>query len=232
MNQLHLLYQLQQIDDEIGEKKERLRQVLRGQKENQALLAAQERVTAAGEALGKARAQQKDLELDLGTLNTNRKRAEERLYSGRVKNPKELGDLEQQIASMGRRRADLEDDLLEAMLLVEEAEGEAEAAEVQLEEAEAEWEERTGGLSAEQDELAVRLNALLEERAEQVAKVPGGALAEYEETRRRRGGIAVAALHNGLCQVCGVRASARKIVAARSGEIIHCGSCDRILYLP
>ena len=218
MSQLHFLYRLQQIDDEIRAKKQRLREVLNAQKQNGELVAARASKEKSDSRLQKARSRQKDLELELGSVSDKARRTEERLYSGKVQNTKELRDLQEGVASLGRRRSVLEDEILDVMMVVEEAEAENEEVSAELAEIEAEWEQTVAGLQEEQNELAVRVNQLLEQRQEQVGKI---------EQRRR--GIAVAAVKDGLCEVCGVRISANKVQAARMGEVVDCGSCGRIL---
>ena len=128
MSQVQQLYQLQQIDTEIRQKKQRLGDVLRAQKETEALLAARKRMETAVSALQSWQTQRQDLDLELQTLKNKAKSAEQRLYSGNVKNPKELADLQSSIDSMGRQRAALEDEVLEAMIMIEDAETEKAAA--------------------------------------------------------------------------------------------------------
>ena len=116
MSQIDHLYRLQLLDDEIREGKERLSDVLRLQAESPKLFAARERVEVTEAELQQRRTSQNDLNLELSSLNTKSKRSEDRLYSGIVKNPKELADIQQEIESLGRRRAVLEDEVLEAMI--------------------------------------------------------------------------------------------------------------------
>lgn len=231
MSQLHQLLHLQEIDSEIRDKKQRLREVLTRKKADEELQEARRRKERTETTLSKARSRQTDLELELGQVNANARRSEERLYSGRVKNPKELEDLQQSIAALGRRRDALEDQILEAMLAVEEATEEDEAAREQLEQVEEEWAKLSAALESEQDELARRLNELLELRKQQVERLEPALLKTYEATAARHGGVGVAALKHSMCQVCGVRTSGSKERAARAGELVYCGSCDRILVM-
>ena len=104
MGQIDYLYRMQQVDDEIRQGKERLSIVLRLQKESAELLVARERAKSAKDELQRSRTSQNDLSLELSSLNNKSKRSEDRLYSGMVKNPKELADIQQEIDSLGRRR--------------------------------------------------------------------------------------------------------------------------------
>lgn len=232
MSQLQQLYRLQQIDNEIREKKQRLREVMRALKDDEELVAARRRKEQTEEALHKVQGQQKDLELQLGSVNEEAQRSEDRLYSGEVTNPKELSDLQQKIASLGRRKEMLEDQILETMMAVEEAQEVDEAAGERLREVEAAWEEERERLTREQDELAEEAGRLLQQREKQVDLIDDKMMDAYEDTARRRGGVAVAPLVQQVCQACTVRVSATKARAAQEGELVYCSSCKRILYSP
>lgn len=228
MSQVQQLYRLQQIDNEIREKKQRLREVLQAQKQDEELRRAQARQEAAAQALTEARQQQKALEHELTQVNTKARRSEQRMYSGKVTNPKELTDLQQEIASLGRRSETLEEEILETMLLVEETQEEDEAAREALGEVQERWQKTVERLQKEQNELAVRLNELLAAREKQVQRIEPKMMSLYEKTGSRRGGVAVAGLRGGTCQVCGVRTNNAKIRAAEEGKLVYCGSCGRI----
>ena len=231
MSQLHNLLRLQGIDTEIREKKQRLRDVLQAQKGGQELDEVRQRHERSGEALQEAQMRQKALEFELNQISNKRRDSEQRLYSGKVQNPKELADLQHEIDSLARRRSGVEDELLEAMLEVESAQEEDESASEQLDEMEAIWGRQQTALAREQDELATRLNALLAAREEQLVRVDPKNLVAYESTRSKRGGVAMAVVKDGLCQMCGVRVSSNKVSAAHDGRLVRCGSCDRILVL-
>lgn len=231
MSQLHHVYRLQQIDDEIRAKKQRLREVLNAQKENGELVAARARKAAVETRLQQARKQQKELELELGSVTDKARRTEQRLYSGKVQNTKELRDLQEGVAALGRRRETLEDEILEVMMAVEEAQAEDEKVGAMLAGIESEWEQTLSTLQQEQNELAVRVNKLLELRQEQVERIDHPLLQTYRAVGERRRGVAVAAVKHEMCEVCGVRLSTNVVQAARMGEVAFCGSCGRILVI-
>ena len=230
MSQVALLYQLQQVDTEFQQKKERLTEVLRAQKETDALRADRQRAEAATQELTRWQTTQKDLNLELDGLNTKAKRSEQRLYSGNVKNPKELSDLQSEIQSLSRRRGALEDEILEAMIMLEEAEAEQEEANAALAETQAGWERAQSGLQQEQKELALRLHELTGQRKTLAGRVEPAALTGYEQLKQKRGGTAVAALKLNICQGCRLTVSANKVKEAEQGQQVYCGGCGRMLY--
>lgn len=229
MSQIDLLYQLQQIDDELRAGKRRLQEVLQELQGSERLEQARRRYEASSAQLRQAKSRQKELELELGSLTEKLKRSEQRLYSGAVRNPKELTDLEHEVAALARRGGGLEDELLEAMMEAEDALAAYAGAEEQLQAAEQSWQEREAALAAERDSLQASLRAQLARRETLVGRIDRTALAAYDNVSRRRPNPTVALLHDGLCQACGVRASGDVFRGARAGELVYCDSCGRIL---
>ena len=229
MSQAQQLHQLQNIDTAIRNKKTRLTEVLQAQKETAELLAARQRSATAADELQKWQTQRRDLDLELEGLNSKRKRSEQRLYSGNVKNPKELSDLQQEIESLGRRREGLEDEILETMILVEDAETEKTAADESLVTITEKWERAMAYFKEEQNELALALHQLMEQRQEQLKMITADSLKQYENLSRKKNGLAVATLRANMCLGCRMTISAVTERLARQGEITHCDHCGRII---
>ena len=229
MSQVQQLYQLQQVDTEIRAKKQRLGEVLRAQKETAELLAAQQRMKTAVTDLQSWQTQRQDLDLELQTLKNKAKSAEQRLYSGNVKNPKELADLQSAIEALGRQRATLEDKILEAMIMIEDGEAEKGAADRSLQTVQTDWEQGQASLKQEQNELALRLYELTGKRKERLGTISAVSLAEYDAIRQKKQGVAVVKIKNSICTGCRLSVSALKEKKAREGKKVYCASCDRIL---
>lgn len=230
MTQVHQLYQLQQLDTEIRQKKQRLSEVLKAQREPGELIAMRRRAETAAADLQKWQTIHTDLNLELSSLNDKAKNSERRLYSGKVTNPKELADLQSEIESLGRRREALEDEILEAMIHIEDAQAEKEAAEDALETLTARWEKEVADLKEEQNELALRLHRLSSKRQEQAQNIDAASLKEYEQLLKKKNGLAVASLRINMCQGCQLTVSANKMKAVDEGKKVYCGGCGRILY--
>ena len=229
MSQIQQLYQLQEIDTNLRQKKTRLAEVLQAQKETDELKAARQRAANAADELQKWQNQRRDLNLELENLNDKTKRSEQRLYSGNVKNPKELSDLQNEIASFSRRRAGLEDAVLEAMIMIEEAEEEKTAADDSLAAIQAKWERTQANYKQEQNELALALHQLMNRRQEQLKMVTAESLSEYETLSRSKNGLAVARLRANMCLGCRTTVSANIERLARHGQRAYCGNCGRIV---
>jgi len=229
MSQIDLLYRLQQIDDDTRAKKKRLSEVLRLQKPSEALLQARQ-IAAEKTAVSETHlASQRALNLEVRAVADKAKRSEDRLYSGVVKNTKELSDLQKEIEALVKRRAQLEDELLEVMLLLEEAQAEQAEAENHLAQLEGSLTAARANLGVEQHELAVAISQLMARREAQVLQLTAASLALYDDTVRRRGGTGVVLLRQGRCEGCQLTVSAHKAKEVSEGRVVQCGSCGRIL---
>lgn len=229
MSQARVLYDLQQLDTEIRTKKQRLGEVLRLQKDPPALVAAREAAAAADAELHLWRARHKDLTLEIAGVADKAKRSEERLYSGAVKVPKELTDLQHEVEALGRRRAALEDEELKVMMAVDERQAISAKAAAEVERLAGEFNASVATLKVEQQNLGVHLSKLIEKRGRQAALAQPALLKSYDQLIQEKRGLAVAGLRGSKCQGCQMTLSGTTIRAAAEGQLVRCDSCGRIL---
>ncbi len=166
MSEIHQLYRLQQFDQEIASGKQRLLAVLKGQEEPDPLRVAKEVLAETAARHQKWRAQQKQEDLGLGSVISKLQSSEERLYSGNVKTPKELADLQLSVESLRRQRETMEEGLFATMMELEQAEGDLATAERIVSELTAEWQSQVAVLRQEQGRLAEHINATIGQRQE------------------------------------------------------------------
>lgn len=233
MVQLLQLYQLQSLDSEIDQISHQLATIAAQLGESDALKQARAGAEAAQVQLRKLQAKMQDLDLELKSLTAKITNQEKLLYSGRALSAKEAANLQDEVASLKRWQSDREEKLLEAMVEVEDADAALAAARTGRESTEADWLAQQSGLQQTQGELQDRLSALKERRPNAAEKIDAETLRIYENLRKKKAGRAVVAVKNGVCQGCGMTASANKVRQARSGtELMYCGACGRILYVP
>jgi predicted nucleic acid-binding Zn-ribbon protein len=68
------------------------------------------------------------------------------------------------------------------------------------------------------------------EQAEARAQLGAPDLAQYDQLRRRKGGVAVVEMEGSVCGACGVRVSAHIAQQLSQAEhLARCGNCERIL---
>ncbi|MEP0807158.1 MAG: hypothetical protein HRF47_16880 [Chloroflexota bacterium] len=224
------LYRLQQVDSQMDAIRARLA-VIRQTLENDLELRAAAQALTAAEALHKqAAGALKQSEADVEKQELKIKQTEASLYSGNVKNPKELQDLQLEIASLKKHLGTLEERELEAMLRAEETEKSLEQAKAQLADIQSNVLAQHRDLAAESETLNKDLERLESERQAVIRNLDEQSLKTYEGLRQHKRGIAVAALSEDSCSACGATLTASQQQYARSVQLFYCPTCGRILY--
>ncbi|MFQ6057616.1 MAG: zinc ribbon domain-containing protein [Anaerolineae bacterium] len=232
MSRAQSLYRLQSLDLEFEEKVGRLREVEAGLGESEALREARRALLAEEQRLAELQKRLRRQDLDLKTLSSKITAEEEKLYSGRIRNPKELAGIEEEVRYLKRYRSELEEEMLETMLDIEDVEAKVAAKGEKLRGIEAQWEQEQAHLREERAALQARLAELRAQRRALRASIASPDLLIYEELRRKKGGRGVALLVGELCQGCGVTLPTSQIQQARqSQDLAFCSNCGRILYV-
>lgn len=229
MSEVQQLYRLQVIDSELKEKKERLGEVLSALKGPQALQEAIAKFEEATTTLNEWEQKRKKVNAELDSVNSKQKKSSDRLYSGKVKNPKELTDLQEGIESLKRRASSLEDDLLEVMMMVEESEVALTAVTQKRDLLQAKWDEDKVTLEGEKNSLALRLHELITKRKQNVSQINERLVKDYTRLSQKKNGVAVARLRADMCLGCRMTVSANTQRLAQQGKMIHCENCGRIV---
>ncbi|HET91677.1 MAG TPA: hypothetical protein ENN99_13195 [Chloroflexi bacterium] len=223
------LYQLQKLDNEGDVKKRRLQEVEAALRESDILKQARQALKSAEAQVHRWSVRQRDLELETRSLADKIARSEQRLYGGAIQNPKELADLQAEVASLRRRRQQLEDNLIEAMIEREEAEATQTQAREHLQEIETHWSTQQTELKAERQELGGTLAQLEGARENLLPRIGADELAVYQNLRRRKGGTVVVQVQDGACGGCGVTVSPSITWQLRQEGLAYCNTCERIL---
>lgn len=231
MNQALLLYRLQQIDTQIDQSEASLAELERLLSGDEAVLQSQQAAKDAEKALHHSRQALKQAEAAVHDQQVKIGTSEASLYSGRIHNPKELQDLQKEIASLKKHLGVLEDEQLEAMMALEDAEKADQSAQHGLTSAQAGFAERSAGWLGQKDLLLRNLERLKAERSAALSLVQPDSLKVYEMLRKRKSGIAVTSIKEGSCTVCGTEIRPSELQTARAAQtLVYCTSCGRILY--
>lgn len=225
------LYRLQKVDTELDQRRAQLAEVEARLASSPAVQEAQANLATVQNELAAARRSAKALDDENQDLTTKIKENEGRLYGGKVRNPRELQDLQADIQALKRRRDELDENQLAAMEAVEAGEQTEAAARTALSAAEAARADEQRDLAKDKGALEALIAKLEGEREAALISVSTEDRATYDSLRRQKGGKAIAQLVEGTCGLCGVAPSSSRIQAARqSGELVRCGNCGRILY--
>lgn len=188
-------------------------------------------VAAETEESDAAREQTK-AEADVDQVRQRAARNQQRLDSGAVTSPKDLENLQSEIASLARRQGDLEDIVLEVMERRESAQ-----------ERVAELTERVGSVRAKLADATSRRDAALaeidgeratvaKEREAVAAAIPADLLKLYEKLREQHAGVGAARLYRGRCEGCRLELNITELNEVRDAapdQVVRCENCRRVL---
>ena len=224
------LYELQELDLAIEGGEQSLARAKGQLGESAAVLRVREELAAETGRLEELQKKQHTLEWEIDDLGAKIKGFEEELYSGRIKNPKELANLQQDVQSLKAKRSGLEDKAIEVIEAVEAANASVAGVGKELEVKEAEWRREQEKLAAEITELTASLAKLREKREQLVAGIDAEAVTTYCDLRKRKG-VAIARVEQGVCRGCRLSLSNAELQRVRGGNLVECSSCGRILFL-
>ncbi len=231
MNQPFLLYQVQKIDTEIDLSEKRLTEISRLISDNQIVEAAEKNFSEANHRLAERKKALKSIEDAVEKTQIKMQNSESALYGGKIRLPKELQDLQNEIASLKRHLSSQEDDQLEAIIAMEEADREAARAGKALEKAREDFASQTVALQGEKSTLEKKKERLLSERAAAISPIQADFMAIYDRFRTQKRGIAIAGVTEDSCSACGAGLTPANLQAARSSsQIVYCPQCGRMLY--
>lgn len=176
--------------------------------------------------------EQSKVDADVEQVKTRRKRDQDRMDQGLISNPKDLERMQGELESLQRRITSLEDDELEVMARLEDAQQELDSLTAQV----AASDERLGALGETRDgrfaEIDAELGELEARRAPAAESIPADLIALYERLRTSKGGVAVGALRArecGGCQLSLDPSELAEIRAAAPDEVVRHDECQRIL---
>jgi uncharacterized protein len=231
MSQAFHLAQLQKIDTQLDQLKNRLNDIERILNSNEALRQAQLENEAAGEQVHQIQRVLHTAEDAVQVQRIKIETSEASLYGGKIRNPKELQDLQVEIQSLKKYMVVLEDQQLEAMLSMEQAEERQKAKAERVSHVLAETANQSASLLGEQGQLTRTTERLQTERLAVLPQITPENITVYTRLKEQKRGMAVCQVEDGACKGCGSSLRPAEIQAARSpSQLVRCSTCGRILY--
>ncbi|KNB52891.1 zinc ribbon domain-containing protein [Streptomyces caatingaensis] len=188
-------------------------------------------VAAQTEESDTAREQTK-AEQDVDQVRQRAARDQQRLDSGAGMSPKDLENLQHEVASLAKRQGDLEDVVLEIMERreaaaerVTELTGRVEAVQGKVDAAVARRDAALAGIDAESATVA-------KEREVVARSIPADLLKLYDKLREKEGGVGAARLYQRRCEGCRLELNItelNEVRAAAADTVVRCENCRRIL---
>jgi predicted nucleic acid-binding Zn-ribbon protein len=231
MSQISNLYRLQQIDSNLDVAINSLKAIERELLDDITVLAGTQAVAQAEEHHKSVIRKLREAEDKSYETRVKIELAEASLYGGKIQNPKELQELQNEIASLKRFMIILEDKQLEAMMEVEDSESKLMWVNEELKEVQSKQMENNAKLNGEKTKLLAQIERLEAERKATLPTIPAPDLGLYEQLRKNRKGVAVVKIASRACSACGTTLTAALIQTTQStGQLVHCPTCGRILY--
>ena len=170
-------------------------------------------------------------EVDVEQVVSRIERDEKRLTSG-LGTPKELEQLQHELGSLAKRRAELEEIELEVMVRIEALDQRISSLSKERDALHEEVIKFSKEKDVALEEITRAKNATIGERNALTAEIEPELLALYEKIRTSADGVGAARLHAGQCQGCHLTINAAdlsRITSLPDDDVVRCEECRRIL---
>ncbi len=224
------LYQLQEVDLALEANNQAQKRVSGQIGESQIVLKARAKLAEEQKKLEELTRQQRSTEWEIDDLTTKIKATENKLYGGKIFNSKELSNLQLETDDFKKMRSGLEDKALDLMDQSELTRKTIASSKEELIKLEAQWQTQQKQLAAELEQLKTAHIELESKQQQLTALIEAGVVSTYQELRKRKG-LAVAKVEQGICQGCRIVLPNSDLQQAKSGGLVRCSSCGRIIFL-
>jgi predicted nucleic acid-binding Zn-ribbon protein len=229
--QIEELLALQAIDTEIGRLTEERDALDRGDRVERALAVRQAKLAQAERRLQGLEIEQRNIELELKSLEEKKHTESRKLYEGRITAPRELQALQSEVESLERQRQRLDDSILRRGDEVDAARKQVEAAQTAVDEAQ----KAVAVMRKRYEKALSRIESGLNEKEPQRAKIAASLnkdiLRRYDDIRRRNHNVAAVRIENGACGGCRMKVGAAVLRRmATNDSYVYCESCTRFLF--
>jgi len=229
MTPVKKLYELQLVEDDIDSSEQAVKRIDFQLKDNSLLDQAEAELQDRQKRLKELKEKQHSFEWEIDDFNGKLSKDKNALYGGSVRNPKELANLQHDVDSLRKRLDTIEEKALAVMEDTEQVEIEVAEGKKSLKRLEEEQTKLKKELEKEKKELVTSLNELENKRKLILDGIDKETYKLYCLLREQKK-TAVARLERGACRGCGIAITSAWQQRARSGDLVKCSNCGRILY--
>lgn len=197
----------------------------------------QTHVTKRQQEVEARKARLKQLRMSADQKNLQLKSAEARISDWNAKllaaaTNREYEILTKQIEADKMAKSVLEDEIYEALTLIDQAQIDVAKAEADVKQAEADLEQTKLDVTAREPGIRQRVGELEAAVTAAEAVIPAAAMAEYRRLVQAHGAEALAPLSKRSCTGCFVALTQQLQMELSAGQIKFCRSCGKLLYIP
>jgi len=232
MNPAFQLSRLQKIDSELDQIALRQQEIARLIQDESIVDEVNGRIAALDVELKSGSKVLTAIEDKNSQLQTKLQEDEHALYGGKVRLPRELQDIQNEIASLKKQISSQDEDQFNSMMIVDELEKQRTSLLAERVEAQSTFATRVAGLKGENTSLEKKKENLTTERNAAIQNLDEASIHKYDTLRKTKRGLAVALVtEDQACSACGSTLTPADWQAARSPQrLVTCMICGRILY--
>ena len=227
---LQLLIELQQIErkiQDLGEQKARAPKLIAALQEE--AKEAETRLQEKQEMLKSLQKSRLELEREVEDLERRKARSKQKLLE--VKSNKEYQAMLKEIDDLEDLIRGREDRILEQMETAEVVMEQIREHERLLTDARNKLEREGAQLEMEAAKADTLIESLEEQKEQMEPQISSDLLKRYQFLRANRGGVALAPVNEGTCQVCHMNLPPQAVIDLQKDEIVmYCPNCQRIIY--
>jgi predicted nucleic acid-binding Zn-ribbon protein len=175
---------------------------------------------------------QKKFDAEVELVRQRRVRDEDRMSSGAITNPKDLASMQHELGALDRRISTLEDEELEIMEQLEEAQARLMNVGKDVERVHSDLERETAARDSALADIESEIATVTIARDGLASGLPADLIALYDKVRGQHSGLGAAALRARRCEGCRLvinGADLRELASKAEDEIVRCPECSRIL---
>lgn len=231
MNPAFQLSRLQKIDTELDQIAQRQQEIIRLIQDESVVNEVKTRLDALDGELNSRQKTLKGIEDKNNQIQTKLQDDERSLYGGNIRLPRELQDLQNEIASLKKQISTQDELQFDTMMQIDDLEKQRAEIKNELAEAQSVYATHVAGWKGENSSLEKKKENLSTERKAAIQNLDETSLEKYESLRKAKRGLAVALVSEQACTACGATLTPADWQAARSPQrLVFCSSCGRILY--
>lgn len=176
--------------------------------------------------------ERKKLEDKINLQNENIKKNEDKLFSGTITSAKELLNYQEEIKFLKQNNDLVENKAIELIISIDEFKPKIREIEKTKAQISSEIEAIKKDISEKITVINDTVKKLREKREALISRIPKDILAKYEETKTKKGGIAVAILKDRFCDICNMEIPSGEAEKIKDlNKFYKCPLCGRMLII-
>ena len=231
MNDSKKLFQLQEIDLELGAKRAALASMQGRLGDDSPVKEAAGTLEQARQWLAEMEKAQRSADAESEDTRAKLREVEGKLYGGKVTNIKELSSLQEEFDQLKSKQKQKDDRVLEVMGEIDVAQKSLKAQEQKFKDVKTHWHQEQEKLTQDSSMLGTVIAQLDKKRVAMTPEIAPGHLKVYEGLRGTNQGKVVAKMEQGKCQGCRLSLSIDELKRVRGSGLVQCSSCHRIMFI-